>query len=107
VRKFIAGFWYLRGDYKKEGNQHFTGVDSHRTRGNGFKLKEGRLRLDVRGKFFTESSEVLKQAAQKGYGCSVPGGVQGQVGWDPGQPGWDPSTRSQGWGPCLWQGVET
>ena len=54
VRKFIAGFWYLRGDYKKEGNQHFTRVDSHRTRGNGFKLKEGRFTLDVRGKFFTE-----------------------------------------------------
>ena len=43
--------------------------------------------MDVRGKFFTESGEVLEQAAQRGCGCPVPGGVQGQVGWGPGQPG--------------------
>jgi len=50
----IAAFWYLRMDYKKVGNQLFIWVDSDRTRGKGFKLKEGRFRLDVRGKFFTE-----------------------------------------------------
>ena len=38
-------------------------------------------------KFFTESGEVLEQAAQTGCGCPVPGGVQGEVGWGPGQPG--------------------
>ena len=34
-----------------------------------------------------ESGEVLEQAAQRGCGCSIPGHVQGQVGWGPGQPG--------------------
>jgi len=30
---------------------------------------------------------VLEQAAQRGYGCPIPGGVQGQVGGGPGHPG--------------------
>ena len=30
---------------------------------------------------------VLAQAALRGCGCPVPGGVQGQVGWGPGLPG--------------------
>ena len=30
---------------------------------------------------------VISLSAQKGCGCPVPGGVQGQVGWGPGQHG--------------------
>ena len=30
---------------------------------------------------------MLEQAAQRGCGCPVSGGVRGQVGWGPGQPG--------------------
>ena len=49
----IAAFQYLKGAYKQEGSQLFERVDDSRTRGNGFKLKEGRFRFGTRGKFFT------------------------------------------------------
>ena len=29
---------------------------------------------------------MLEEAAHRGCGCPIPGGVQGQVGWGPGQP---------------------
>ena len=49
----MAFQYYKKGDYKQEGNQLFMWVDNDRTRGNSFKLKEGRFRLDVRGKLST------------------------------------------------------
>jgi len=50
---FIAAFQYLKGPYKKAGEGLFARAWSERTRGNGFKLKEDRFRLDTRKKFFT------------------------------------------------------
>ena len=45
---------YLKGAYEQEDSQLFIRVDNGRTRGNGFKLKEERFRLDIRGKFFAK-----------------------------------------------------
>jgi len=49
----IAAFQYLKGACKKDGDRLFSTACCDKTRGNGFKLKEGRFRLDTRKKFFT------------------------------------------------------
>ena len=50
----IVAFQYLKGVYKQEGEWLFTRVDGDRTRGDGFKLRQGRFRLDMRRKFFPQ-----------------------------------------------------
>jgi len=49
----IAAFQYLKGAYKKAGEGLVTRACKDRTRGNGFKLKEGRFISDIRMKFIT------------------------------------------------------
>jgi len=49
----IEAFQYLKGSCRKEGENLFSKACCDRTRSNGFKLREGRLRLDTRKKFFT------------------------------------------------------
>ena len=43
----IAASQYLKGACKKAGEGLFTEACSDRTRRNGFKLKDGRFKLDV------------------------------------------------------------
>jgi len=48
-----AACQYLKGAYRKAGENIFRKACCDRTRSNGFKLREGRFRLDIRKKFFT------------------------------------------------------
>jgi len=50
----IVAFQYLNGAYKQVGGRLVMRVDSDRTRGNGFKRRQERFRLDIRKKFFTQ-----------------------------------------------------
>ena len=49
-----VAFQYLNEAYKQEGDQLFTWSNIDRGRGNGFKQKKERFRLNVRKKSFTQ-----------------------------------------------------
>jgi len=43
-----AAFQYLKGAYRKDGENIFSSACCDRTRSNSFKAREGRFRLDIR-----------------------------------------------------------
>ena len=73
--------------YRKDGENLFSKACCDRARSNGFKIREGRLRLDIRKQFFyNEGGETLTQVAQQGSEGPIPGKIQGHVGQGSEQP---------------------
>ena len=71
---------YLEGAVGK-GDRLISRVCCDRTRGNGFRLKERRPRLNVSvDVFYSNSREALAQVAQRGGGCLIPEDTPGQAG---------------------------
>ena len=59
-------FQYPKGGCKKERDKLFSRMCVGRTSRNGFKLKEGRFRLDIRKKvFYNEGSEALRRVPRE------------------------------------------
>ena len=82
----IAAFQYLKWTYKQVEDWLFTWSDSDGTRGNGFKLNEGKFWLDVRKKFFTLWAVRPWHCCPEGCGAPSLDDAQSQVGRALGQP---------------------
>jgi len=96
-RDIIVAFQYLKGAYKKAGEGLFTRACSDRTRGNGFKLKESRFRLDIRKKFFTMMvvrcwnrlpREVVDAPSLEAFKARLDGALSNLVWWNVSLPPW-------------------
>ena len=85
------------GAYKKAGEELFTRACRDSTRGNDFKLKEARLRLSIRKKFFT--LRVVR------HWKKLPRGAADAPSLEVSRPGWMRlwATGSSERCPCLWQ----
>ena len=100
----IAAFQYLMGAYKQERERIFTWSNSDRTRGNGFKLKEGKFRLDVRKEFFTQmvvrrwlSREAVGTPTLEALSARLDGALGSLIHWVAALP------KADGWN---WMGFE-
>ena len=73
-----AALQYLKGVCKKEGGRLFSTICCDGTRGNGFKLKDGRFRVDVRKKLFTMRAVRHCSGCPERRWYPIPADIQGQ-----------------------------
>ena len=73
----IAALQYLKEAYRKDGEGLFIRECSDRMRGNDFKLKESRFRLDIKKKIFTVRVVRHWNRLPRSCGCPITGNVQG------------------------------
>jgi len=83
----VVAFQYLKRAYKEDRDKIFCRACSNRTKVNGFKLKEGRFRLDTRKAFFTIRVVKHWNRLPREVVMPIPGNIQGQVGRCSEQPG--------------------
>lgn len=60
---------YSSSQGEAQGIDLFLLLISNRTRGNGLRLCQGRFKLDIRERFFTEGDGALPVRGQDAFGC--------------------------------------
>jgi len=94
------------GVYRKAGEGLFIRACSNRTRGNGFKLEEGRFRVDLRKKVFIVGvvrhwnrlpTEAVDAPSLEAFKARLDGAASSLVWWEASLP------IAWGWNLMMWK----
>jgi len=113
-RDIAVAFQYLKGTYSYAEEGLFIMVYRKRMRGNGFKLEDGRFRLDTRNKLFT--GRVVRHCNRlPREAVDAPPWKHSRPGWmGPWAPwssawfsGWQPCPQKGGWNQMIFEVLST
>ena len=94
----INAYKCLQGGGQEDGARLFPVVPRDRTRGNGHKLKQRKLQLNMRKNFFLlRVDRALAQASQGGCGVSFSGDIPDPPGRGAVQPALGDPAWAGGW----------